>query len=312
MTNNDGNNTAEAGSHYSAHPMQREFEQCRDAVEKRLTEFFAEHNERKSYSRLLDSMRYSLLAGGKRIRAVLCMKFCEAAGGAMESALDAACAIEMIHAYSLIHDDLPCMDDDDMRRGQPANHIEFGVSTATLAGDALQAAAFKTLLDSKIPPEAAAEMGRVLAQAAGPHGICAGQYLDLSEKGKSLSLNEIEEIHRMKTAALISASAKIGVIAAGGTPEQQAAAESFAAGIGLAFQIRDDLLDRSSTSDKLGKPVGSDEKNKKNTFAEMLGADECEKIIREETQRAVKALDDKFTDPGFLIWFAMVMAERKY
>ena len=287
--------------------MQREYERCRTVVDRRLTEFFT---QRGSYDQLLESMRYSLLAGGKRVRAVICMKFCGASGGEMEKALDAACAVEMLHTYSLIHDDLPCMDDDDMRRGKPSNHIKFGEFTATLAGDALQAAAFETLLDSGLPPSTVVEMGRVLASAAGPHGICAGQYLDMLEK--PLSMNGLMDTHNRKTAALIAAAAKIGVLAAEGSQEQIIAADCYAKAIGLVFQVRDDLLDATATADELGKSVGSDRKNDKTTFATLLGLNECNEFIRANTEDAVAALGGKFNDAGFLIWLAWMLAERKH
>ena len=294
-------------TNYDDRDMQREFDRCRAIVDSRLTEFFT---ERVNYKVLLESMRYSLLAGGKHIRAVICMKFCEASSGEMEKALNAACAIEMLHTYSLIHDDLPCMDDDDMRRGKPSNHIKFGEFTATLAGDALQAAAFETLLGSALPPSTMVEMGRVLAAAAGPHGICAGQYLDMREK--PLAMSVLTEIHDRKTAALISAAAIIGVLAANGTQEQITAAECYAKSVGLAFQVRDDVLDVTATADELGKPIGSDRKHDKTTFATLMGYSECNEFIRAKTEDAVAALGGKFDDAGFLTWLAWMLAERKY
>ena len=289
--------------------MQKEFERCRAAIEERLSGYFA---EKRSYAKLLESMRYSLNAGGKRIRSVMCVKFCEAAGGSPGDALDAACAVEMLHTYSLIHDDLPCMDNDSLRRGKPSNHLEYGEYTATLAGDALQAAAFHTLLGSGLQPGAVVRMARILADAAGPHGICGGQYLDLSGEGKLLSAAELSEIHRLKTAALISASALIGVVAGGGSLDQEEAAEEYAIATGLAFQVRDDLLDRTATQEELGKPTGSDKEKDKMTFSALLSIDECEEIIRKETKKAVAALGGKFCDTGFLTWFANMLAERKY
>ena len=286
-----------------------EFENTQAAIEMRLGEYFTEETK---YSILLEAMRYSLVPGGKHIRAVICVKFCEAAGGKRESALDAACAIEMLHTYSLIHDDLPCMDDDDMRRGRPANHIKFGEYTATLAGDALQAAAFDTLLRSRLSPDKIADMARVLADAAGPHGICGGQYLDLLGEGKQHTLEELLEINALKTSALISASARIGVIAAGGSQEQIKAAEEYAQAVGLAFQARDDMLDCTASAEELGKPIGSDKEKNKATFASLLSFDECERRIKEETERATEALDGKFADSGFLIWLARMLAERRY
>ena len=289
--------------------MARELELCQSAVEKRLNAFF--HGEAR-YKKLLDSMRYSLLAGGKRIRAVICIKFCEASGGNPDDALDAACAIEMLHTYSLIHDDLPCMDDDELRRGKPSNHIEFGEYTATLAGDALHAAAFETLLSSKLPPDRVVSMAQILAKASGPHGICGGQYLDLSGEGKPLTVDELLEIHALKTASLISASARIGVLSGGGSAEQMTAAENYAQAVGLAFQARDDFLDFTATPEVLGKPVGSDKENNKMTLAGLLGIDDCENMIRAETEKAVASISGKFGDTGFLEWFAEILAGRKY
>ena len=291
--------------------MHRELDICRAAVEKRLSDYFAVQHSEISYAMLIESMRYSLLAGGKRIRAVICMKFCEAAGGDPEDALDAACAIEMLHTYSLIHDDLPCMDNDAIRRGKPSNHIKYGEFTATLAGDALQASAFETLLHSGLPSDSIVRMAQILSNAAGPRGICGGQYLDLSGEEKQLTAEELFEIHRMKTAALIIASARLGVIAGGGSAEQIESAEDYACAIGLAFQIRDDVLDCTATEEELGKPIGSDKENKKTSIATLLGVDGCKGIIIELTQRAIAALDGKFNDAAFLIWLARMLAERK-
>jgi len=289
--------------------MIREMEWCRDVVDDRLHELLAEAGS--SYATLVEAMRYSLLAGGKRVRAVLCIKFCEAAGGRPEDAIDAACAVEMLHTYTLIHDDLPSMDGDDMRRGKPANHVEYGEFTATLAGDALQAAAFESIACSALPPDSIVEMVRILAHAAGPHGICGGQYLDLSGEGWHLTIDELLELYAMKTAALISAAARLGVIAGGGTQEQVDAAHAYAQAIGLAFQVRDDMLDCIATAEDLGKPVGSDIDNDKSTFASLLGLQACEKMINRETEKAIAALDSKFENVEFLTWLARVLAERK-
>ena len=287
----------------------REMEWCREIVDNRLRELFAEAGS--SYATLVESIRYSLLAGGKRIRAVICMKFCEATGGKLEDALDAACAIEMLHTYTLIHDDLPSMDGDDMRRGMPSNHVEFGEYTATLAGDALQAAAFGTLANTGLPEQSIVEMVKILAHAAGPHGICAGQYLDLSGEGWQLTIDELMELYAMKTAALISAAARLGVIAGNGSKQQIEAADAYAQAIGLAFQIRDDVLDCISTEEELGKPIGSDADNEKSTFASLLGPETCEKMISKETEKAITALEGMFKNTEFLTWLASVLAYRK-
>ena len=289
--------------------MIREMEWCRDIVERRLHELFTEAGS--SYATLVESMRYSLLAGGKRVRAVICMKFCEAVGGKIEDAIDAACAIEMLHTYTLIHDDLPGMDGDDMRRGKPSNHIQYGEFTAILAGDALQATSFETLANTSLPPASIVEMIQVLAYVAGPHGLCGGQFLDLSGEGWHLTIDELLELYSMKTAALISAAARLGVIAGGGTKEQIEAADAYSQAIGLAFQVRDDVLDCIATAEELGKPIGSDVENEKSTFASLLGVEACEKMINKETEKAITALEGKFENVEFLTWIAKILAERK-
>ena len=288
----------------------KELNKCLELVEKKLETFFTLKNE--DYARLLESMRYSLLGGGKRIRAIICLKFCDAAGGKPEDTLPAACAIEMLHAYSLIHDDLPCMDNSDIRRGKPANHIKYGEFTATLAGDALQAAAFEAVLSLKLPPASIVKIARILADAAGVHGICGGQYLDLYSEAKDLSLQELHKIHELKTSALFSAAARIGVVAAGGTPVQEKAADIYAQSIGLAFQVRDDILDLTATPEMLGKPVGSDQANRKTTFASLFDLSECENIIHNETEKAVKAIEENFINPEFLIDLAGKLANREF
>ena len=294
----------------SSGSFQDEYDRCRELVDRRLNDFFINNGE--NYAELLESMRYSLLAGGKRVRAVVCLKFCEAAGGDPLRALDPACAIEMMHTYSLIHDDLPCMDDDEVRRGKPSNHVAFGEYTATLAGDALQAAAFETLLKSELQAERLVLSARILAEAAGAHGICGGQFLDISAEGKQISQEDLMSIHNSKTAAMFSAAAQIGVTAAGGTHGQMQAAGRYAISVGLAFQIRDDVLDLTSTTGELGKPAGSDVENLKITFAALLGQENCENRINAETKKAIAALDDNFGDTSFLTWFARTLAERKY
>ena len=260
---------------------------------------------------LAEAMRYSLLAGGKRIRPVLVMKFCSACGGDEASALPAACAVEMLHTYSLIHDDLPCMDDDDLRRGRPSNHIVYGECTATLAGDCLQAEAFRTLLSSALPAERIVRMAKALSVAAGLDGICGGQALDIDGEGKSLSLSEVERIHRYKTAALLIACAEMGVYAAGGTEKQLSAAVKYAEALGMAFQIRDDMLDCTATEETLGKSVGSDAESEKSTFVTLFGMNECERLVREKTASAVEALSDPFENDDFLAYLATYLATRR-
>lgn len=262
----------------------------RAAVDRALDRLTAAALDRP-YAPLARSMRYTLLAGGKRLRPVLMLAFCRACGGDDAAALPAACSLEMLHTYSLIHDDLPCMDNDELRRGRPSNHIAFGECTATLAGDALQALAFETVLSAPLPPARALRCAQLLAAAAGLEGICGGQQLDLAWEGRALDRSDLETIHRRKTGALISAACRMGVAAAGGTPQQDRAAAAYADALGLAFQIRDDLLDVIGDEAALGKPIGSDRAEGKRTFADLLGADGCAREVDRLTAAAVSALD---------------------
>ncbi len=267
--------------------------------------------ERCEQAELLEAMRYSLLAGGKRIRPVLLLAFCTACGGDEEEALSAACGVEMLHTYSLIHDDLPCMDDDDLRRGRPTCHRIYGETNAVLAGDALQASAFYHVLSGTAAPERAAAMARTLSDAAGERGMCGGQYLDTCVREESEDENDLYLIHSLKTGALLRAACVMGVECAGGSDVQIRAAEMYAHHIGMAFQIRDDMLDETSTAEELGKTVGSDAAGGKTTFASLLGLDECEQLVIEHTAKAVAALDGLFDDNGFLGWLAEELAHRQ-
>ena len=264
------------------------------------------------YRTLLQAMSYSLNAGGKRLRPALVLEFCRLCGGDEERALPAALSVELLHTYSLIHDDLPCMDNDDLRRGKPTNHKVFGECTATLAGDALQALAFQMVLDSPLSDGRTLRCARLLARAAGPEGICGGQQMDLEWEGRALSEEELLQIHLHKTAALIRAACLMGVAAAGGTPEQEEAAAAFADHLGLAFQIRDDILDVTSTEEELGKPIGSDAANEKTTYVTLYGPDRCEELVLEHTRAARQALEQTEWpgDPGFLLWLAEALARR--
>ena len=259
---------------------------------------------------LFEAMRYSLNAGGKRIRPILVLEFCRIAGGDCDKALPVACAIEMLHTYSLIHDDLPCMDNDDLRRGKPTNHVVYGECTATLAGDALQAEAFGTILRSELPAEARAECARILADAVGADGMCGGQFLDMIGENKLLTADELDEINSRKTGALLIAACTMGVAAAGGNEKQSEAARRFGAAIGAAFQIRDDMLDVISTSEQLGKPIGSDAQEHKNTYMALYGADRCMKMIEKLTEVAKAALNEAFDDTAFLCDLADSMVTR--
>lgn len=263
--------------------------------------------------RLLEAMRYSLLAGGKRIRPILVLEFAFICGETFENALPFACAVEMLHTYSLIHDDLPCMDNDELRRGKPTNHVVFGEWLATVAGDALQSAAYETILSASCDAGKRAEAARILAVSTGENGMCAGQYLDMESENSICTLEDLEKVHSLKTAALIEASCLIGCVVGGAGENQLQAARHYAKAIGLAFQLVDDLLDTESSAEELGKPIGSDEKNGKITFVSLLGAERCREMISELTLEAKKALTDGFSgDIQFLEWFADMLAGRKY
>lgn len=259
---------------------------------------------------LYDAMEYSLLSGGKRLRPVLTLECCRLCGGRAEDALAFACAVEKIHTYSLIHDDLPCMDNDDLRRGRPTNHKVYGEATAMLAGDGLLTAAFEIAAGGKLPPERTVEGVRCLAKAAGPAGMVGGQALDLAGEGYALNREELEQIHGLKTGAMIAAAAELGCIAAGASPEARGAVRDFALKLGLAFQIRDDMLDVEGDAEAFGKPIGSDAANEKNTFVTLLGLEGCREEVARLTQAAAAALAP-FPEGGFLTELARRLAGRE-
>ncbi len=263
------------------------------------------------HCRLFEAMRYSLLAGGKRVRPVLVLAFCAACGGDPEAALPVAMAVEMLHTYSLIHDDLPCMDNDRLRRGKPTNHIVYGEFTATLAGDALQAEAFGTILRSGLPAEVRADCAEALANAAGADGICGGQQLDMDGNGKTLTEDELIDLQSRKTGSLLSAACLMGAIVGGADARQREAAQVYGAAIGAAFQIRDDMLDALSTDEAMGKTVGTDEREQKTTFMSLYGAEKCEKMIARLTENAKSTVSAAFPEPRLLVEFADALAARE-
>jgi len=261
------------------------------------------------YGRLREAMEYSLLSGGKRIRPALTLAVCRLFGGDESAALPLACGLEMVHTYSLIHDDLPCMDDDDLRRGRPTNHKVFGEDMAVLAGDGLLTAAFETLSAAPLPPDSVVRAVKCLSQAAGPAGMVGGQVLDLLGEGKSLSYEEIETIQRLKTGCMIESAARLGAIAAGSTPEQEEDAAAYARLLGLAFQIRDDMLDVVGDESTFGKPIGSDAANEKSTFVSLLGLAACQEKVETLTDQAVERLAP-YAGRDFLCSLARALAER--
>ena len=276
-----------------------------------LSRMFGENRRGFPFDGLLQAMDYSLTAGGKRIRPALTLEFNRICGGDTETALPAALAVEMLHTYSLIHDDLPCMDNDELRRGRPCNHILFGEANALLAGDALQAEAFGTILRSAMPPERKLSCAEALADAAGIDGICGGQYMDLNEpEAESITEDFLSEMQGRKTGALLNCACVMGVLSAGGSAGQQEAALRYGAALGAAFQIRDDMLDELSSSEDLGKSVGSDKKTGKITYMSLYGADKCQEMISRLTDCAIESLSI-FEDRDFLCTLAQSLAERK-
>ena len=287
---------------------QFELQRCQGLVEVNLAAYFTQNVPQKT---LLDAMRYSLLAGGKRIRPILALKFCEAAGGSLEQALPYACAVEMLHTYSLIHDDLPCMDNDDLRRGKPTNHKRFGECTATLAGDALQAAAFETILTAPLPAEVNVAAGLTLARGAGALGMCGGQQLDMEGETRIFTLKEVARMNQLKTGCLLRAACELGCAAAGKTDtESIAAARAYGDKLGLAFQIEDDILDIEGDEKTLGKSIGKDAASEKSTFPSLLGLDACRKLAGELTEQAVAALTP-YEGRAFLETLARSLTGRK-
>ena len=282
-------------------------------IEKELLSYLPEKDE--LIGNLVSSMEYSLTAGGKRVRPMLVMEFAKLCGGSEEAAMPFPCAIEMIHTYSLIHDDLPCMDNDDLRRGKPTNHKVYGEACALLAGSGLLTLAFEAASSERAvslnSTEKCLAAVRVLSEAAGAVGMLGGQIIDLESEGKSVDVDHLKIMDAKKTGALIIAAAKLGCISAGASKEQIDAAVSYAENIGLAFQIVDDMLDITSSTEELGKPVGSDSENEKSTYAALLGLDECRKISEELTENAVKALEVFENDTETLKKFAYYLLRRE-
>lgn len=262
---------------------------------------------------VVDAMRYSLMAGGKRVRPRLVLEFARLIGEKDEEVLPLACAVEMIHTYSLIHDDLPCMDDDDTRRGKPSNHKVFGEAVALLAGDALLTLAFKTVFSGLNSKNACrrAKCAELLAEFAGATGMIGGQIIDLESEGKAPERERLEIMDKKKTGCLIKAACLLGCVGAGIFDEERLnAAESYGESIGLAFQIVDDILDVTSTTQQLGKPVGSDLQQDKATYVSLLGVDECKRLADELTDKALSSLGVFDGDSTALKELALSLANR--
>ncbi len=288
-------------------------EEKRDIVEKNLLRLLGPP-ERYPLT-LYQSLHYSLFAGGKRIRPILAMAAVEAVSGKTEAVIPVAVAVEMIHTYSLIHDDLPAMDNDDIRRGKPTNHKVFGEATAILAGDALLTAAFTILSDNllwdQMPPERVLQIIHEIGLGAGPDGMVGGQQLDMESEGKGIGLHAIEQMHTKKTGALIRASIRAGGIAGGATETQLRALTDYAEKIGLAFQIADDILDVEGSVEEVGKSTGKDMAQNKNTYPTLMGLEESRLLEKRFIDDAIEAIEefDEKADPLRMI--AGYIVERK-
>lgn len=263
-----------------------------------------------------EAMAYACEGGGKRIRPVLLLEFCRLCGGDTEAALPAAAAIEMIHSYSLVHDDLPCMDNSLLRRGKPSTHAVYGETMALLAGDGLLNLAFETILSSKnrgsLTADGVLGAASALADASGIEGMVGGQVIDLDSEGKQIDLATLEALQRGKTAALLIAACVMGARLAGATPAQEQAARTFGEGIGLSFQIIDDILDVTADAAKLGKPVGADAENEKTTYVSLLGLDAARRLAEQRTAEAVEALAVFGADADSLRQLAEALLHRDH
>lgn len=255
------------------------------------------------------AMKYSLINGGKRIRPVLALEFARACGGTRNDCLPLACALEYVHTYSLIHDDLPCMDNDDLRRGKPSCHKQFDEATALLAGDALLTHAFEIISEAELSDDKKVMAVSLLAQNSGVSGMIGGQVIDLLFEQGSPNLKELLTVYKLKTGALISAACLLGCISAGADSSQMAAASKFAYSLGIAFQIQDDILDITGDEKKLGKPVGSDATNSKKTYATIAGLTKAQQDVKKLTDNAVSQLD-AFEDAEFIKLLALKLVNR--
>nr|WP_211182870.1 MULTISPECIES: farnesyl diphosphate synthase [Shouchella] len=266
-------------------------EEARQLVDKKLPEYV---RELEAEHRLKEAMLYSLEAGGKRVRPVLLLAVLEAYNQPILHGLDTACAIEMVHTYSLVHDDLPAMDDDDLRRGQPTNHKVFGEATAILAGDALLTQSFALIANADAPLSAKTKVSIIaaLSKAAGASGMVGGQLADMFAEGKQLTVEQLANVHKRKTGELLAFSIEAGALIAGVSNEERSKLNEFGQEIGLLFQIKDDILDVEGDSIAIGKPVGSDAVNNKSTYPGLLGLDGAKTMLHTHYDRALQVLDE--------------------
>ncbi len=261
------------------------------------------------YSKVIDAMAYSVAAGGKRIRPILTLEFARIANSNVEKMMPLACAVELIHTYSLIHDDLPCLDNDDIRRGQPSCHIQFDEATALLAGDGLLTMAFDLIANSEVDDKSKVKAVRILSKNAGIHGMIGGQVLDIAHEGQSVTQKQLDNINLLKTSALIETACLMGCVESDDEKVIETA-KTYARNVGLAFQITDDILDVTSSVEQLGKPIGSDADNKKDTYVSLLGIEKCKEIVDDLTSEACAKLENIKGDTAFLIELAKYLCNR--
>ena len=260
---------------------------------------------------IYEAMRYSVFAGGKRLRPALMMGACEMCGGKIENVMPFACAMEMIHTYSLIHDDLPAMDNDDLRRGRPTSHIKYGEAVAILAGDALLNRAFEVVSGAKGDAERILRALSILSLSSGTEGMIGGQVIDMECEGKEITLDELRLMHSGKTGAIIRSSCVIGCLLGGGNDAELAAVDEFAKNLGIAFQIQDDILDVEGSEEELGKPIGSDAAENKNTYVSILGIEKAKELMIEYSEKAKRALLPFGYKADFLIGLTDYLTARR-
>lgn len=288
----------------------KEFEERIIEVNKNLEKYVEE--KECPQETIYKAMNYSVKAGGKRIRPVIMLACAELVGGEMSAVMPFACALEMIHTYSLIHDDLPCMDNDDLRRGVPTNHKVFGEAMAVLAGDALLNCAFETMLkNTDVSPNMTLAAMSEIATSAGTEGMIGGQVIDIESEGKTIDAVTLMTMHLHKTAALIMAAAKVGALLGGGSREDLSSMEEFARYLGIAFQIKDDILDITGNEETLGKKTGVDGLLEKSTFVSIYGMEQSENLLNDYTQKAIEVLSKYGEKAEFLIELSKFLLMRE-
>lgn len=287
--------------------MKNELKPIIEKINAELNSYVADKNSQQDI--IYEIMRYSLMAGGKRLRPILMLKTCEMCGGDADEAMPYACAMEMIHTYSLIHDDLPAMDNDDLRRGMPTCHVKYGEANAILAGDSLLNKAFEVMSAAgEKNPAKAIKIISVISRSSGTEGMIGGQVLDI-ENGE-MSLERLEYIDSLKTGAIIRSSCAAGAILADASDEEQKAVDEFAKHLGIAFQIRDDILDVTGTEEELGKPIGSDEEMERTTYVKSFGLDGARRLLEEHSEKAASSLEMFGEKADFLIRLTKYLTER--